>query len=292
MEFIKEFGINWQVGLTIVAILVGTLILVRVVRWLIGKSFKAASIKLKVDPTRYKFFKNAISLIIWIIAFAVIILMIPKLKAFAIAIFAGAGIFLAILGLAAQQAFSNIVSGIFIVIFKPFRVGDLIKVGTLEYGVVEDISLQHTVILNFENKRIIIPNSVVSSETIINDNIEDAKICRWIDIGISYDSDLDLAIKILQEEGLKHPYSIDARTKEQIAKNEHQINVGVMNFGDSSVNLRAFVWTNDPFEARQMHRDINKSVKERFDKEETIEIPFPHRTLVYKNKEGPISEKL
>ena len=81
-------------------------------------------------------------------------------------LFAGAGIFSAILGFASQQAFSNIIGGIFLVLFKPFRIGDLIKVGTLNEGYVEDITLRHTVIKDFGNKRIVIPNLLISTETI------------------------------------------------------------------------------------------------------------------------------
>lgn len=281
MNFLKELNIDWMTTIIVILILVGATILTRLVRWSISKSFIAASEKLKVDPTRYKFFKNAASLVIWLIAFGTVISLIPKLKALAIALFAGAGILVAILGFAAQQAFSNIISGIFIVIFKPFRVGDLIKVGSQQYGTVEDITLRHTIIKNFENKRIIIPNSVVSSETIVNDSIEDTKICRWIEVGISYDSDVELATKIIQEEAIKHLGCIDVRTQKQKDSGEPQVEVRLMSFGDFSINLRAYVWANDPIKAIRMHSDINKAIKKRFDAE-GVEIPFPYRTLVYK----------
>jgi len=282
MKFLISLYSEHKTTIVIVSILIGAIILTRVVRWLIDKSFVTASEKLKLDKTRYRFFKNAVSLIIWLIAIGAILSLTPKLKALAYTLFAGAGILVAVIGFAAQAAFSNIISGIFIVIFKPFRVGDMIKVGTLEYGIVEDITLRHTVIINFENKRIIVPNSVISAETIINDNIEDSKVCRYIEIGISYDSDVDLALKILREESEKHPDCIDARTSEQKENGESKVNVRLMTFGDFSVNLRAYVWTNDPQAVFQMHSDINRAIKKRFDKE-GIEIPYPYRTIVYKN---------
>ncbi len=97
---------------------------------------------------------------------------VDELQTISTGIFASAGIFAAIIGFASQQAFSNIVGGIFIVIFKPFRVGDFIQVGT-NIGNVEDITLRHTVIKDLQNKRIIIPNSVISTETIVNNHIEE-----------------------------------------------------------------------------------------------------------------------
>jgi small conductance mechanosensitive channel len=284
MNFFKniDFKYDWKITVLSIAIIIGAFILTRIVKWLINKSVNTASEKLEIDPTRYKFFIHATSFIIWLIAIAAIISFIPKLKTLAFTLFAGAGILVAVIGFAAQAAFSNIISGIFIVIFKPFRVGDMIKVGTLEYGIVEDITLRHTIINNFENKRIMVPNSVIGSETIINDTIQDTKVCRWIEIGISYDSDVDLAMKIMQEEALKHPSCIDARTAEDLGRKEDQVKVRLVSFGDFSVNLRAYVWSLDPFQAAQMHSDINRAIKKRFETE-GIEIPYPYRTLVYKN---------
>ncbi len=281
MEFFKGVSLDIKTVLLIISILIAATVLTRTLRWLINKFFNAASKKLKVDPTNYKFFKNAVSLIIWFGAIAAIISLIPKLKAFAITLLAGAGVLVAIIGFAAQHAFSNIIGGIFVVIFKPFRVGDMIKVGTLDYGVVDDITLRHTVINNFENKRIIIPNAVISSETIVNDSIDDTKVCRFVEVGISYDSDIDLALKIMREEAMIHPKCIDARTVRDKKNNVPQVVVRAMSFGDSSINLRAYVWTRDPLQAVQMHSDLNIAIKKRFDAE-GIEIPYPYRTLVYK----------
>lgn len=286
MDFLEELDVDLKTFIMILVIVIGAIILTRFLRWLITKSFDAASLKLEVDPTRYKFLKNAASLVVWVLAIAAITLLIPRLRGLAISLFAGAGILVAILGLAAQQAFSNIISGIFIVMFRPFRVGDLIKVGTMDYGVVEDITLRHTVIKSFQNKRIIIPNSVVSDEYITNDSIGDSRICRFVEFGISYDSDPELATSIMQEEAEKHPKVIDGRTEEEIEAGEPKILVRVISYGDFSVLLRAYVWVMDPMDGFQMHSDLNKSIKTRFDAE-GIEIPFPYRTIVYKNDLPP-----
>jgi len=286
MDILKELEIDLKtVGMVLLTIIIA-FVVSKVSRWFIIRFFTAASEKLHLDPTRYKFFKNVASVAIWIVAFAVIISFIPALKSLAITLFAGAGILVAVIGFAAQEAFSNIIGGIFIVIFKPFGIGDLIKVGSLDYGVVEDITLRHTIIKNFENKRIIIPNSVINSETIVNDSIGDSKVCRYIDVGISYDSNIDLATRIIQEEAIKHPRCIDIRNNKE---NENQVEVRVVGFGDSSVNLRAYVWTDNPLQAAGMHSDINKWIKFRFDRE-GIEMPFPYRTVVYKTDLPPNAE--
>lgn len=275
-------SINWTTVLIITSILISAAILVKIFNWLIPKKLVNAKDSLKVDPTRFRFLKNAMSLVIWTVAIGLAISFIPTLKHVAVTLFAGAGILVAIIGFAAQAAFANIINGIFIVISQPFRVGDMIKVGSLEYGFVEDITLRHTVIRNFESNRIIIPNSIIGQETIINDTIHESKICKWIEIGISYDSDIDLATKIIQEESMKHPYCIDDRTPQEKLDGEPQIEVRLINFGDFSVNLKAYVWTQDPEKSYKMHADINASIKKRFDAE-GIEIPFPYRTLIFKD---------
>ena len=265
-----------------VAVLIIAFVLLRALRLILNRFIKKASEDLKVDPTQYKFLKNALSFIIYLGAVSLIFLTIPPLKSLGLTLFAGAGIFAAIVGFASQAAFSNIVSGIFIIIFKPFRVGDIIKLTNTGLGSVEDITLRHTVIRDFENKRLIIPNSVISADSIHNYNIIDEKVYNFIPYGISYDSDIDLAIKIIQEEAIKHPNFVDNRTLEEKQQEVPPAIVRLINYGDSSINLRLQVWTDDPMKGLILKYDINKSIKHRFDNE-GIEIPFPHRTLVYKD---------
>lgn len=255
----------------------------KILRTLINRFIKLASTKLKVDPTQFNFLKNAVTFIVFLGAFIFIFYSIPELKSFGVTLFAGAGILAAIIAFASQHAFSNIVSGIFIVIFKPFRVNDVVDIGNLPKGRVEDITLRHTVIRNFENRRMIIPNSVISSEIVINSSIVDEHICNFIDIGISYDSDVDKAIEILKNEALKHPNFIDNRSEQEKIDNIDPVIVRITGFGDSSVNLRAFVWSKDHSSGFSMKTDLYKTYKEQFDKN-NIEIPFPYRTLVFKNQ--------
>jgi len=274
--------VDLHTGLMIGAILLTAFIALRILRFFLSRYLDAASERLNVDPTNYYFFKNTLSAIIYLLAISLSIYMIPSLRTLALGLLAGAGIFAAIIGFASQAAFANMVSGIFIVIFKPLRVHDIVKIGNLYYGVVEDITLRHTVIRDFENKRIVIPNAVMSTETITNSNMGDTRIRRHVDFGISYDSDVNLAIKIIREEAIAHPSCLDWRTPEDENAGSPQVIVRVIGFGDSAVLLKAYVWAENQITAFEMHCDLNKSVKERFDAE-GIEIPFPYRTLVFKD---------
>lgn len=272
--------IQYIIAAVIIAAL--AVLLSRILQKLMKVYFERSSHILKVDPTRYKFLRNAVSFVVFMLAITLIFYTIPELRTIGITLFAGAGIFAAIIGFASQEAFSNIVSGIFIVIFKPFRVGDNIKIGELHHGTVLDITLRHTIINNFENRRIIIPNTVISGQTIINSTIDDEKVCTFIELGISYESNLDKAIEILREETTNHPNCIDNRSEEDIANGTPKVVVRVLGFGESAVNLRAYAWANNSGEGFAMKCDLFEILKKRFS-ENGIEIPYPHRTVILKN---------
>lgn len=264
----------------IVTLAVASLVLV-ILRKIATKLINSNADKIKVDPTNFSFIKNSLSFIIYFIALIVIFRHIPSLRSFGSALFAGAGIIAAIIGFASQKAFSNIITGIFILIFKPYRVGDVIEISNGRIGTVEEITLRHTVIKDFKNERIIVPNTVISDDIIINSSITDSKIQCRIEVGISYDSDIDLAMQIMREECEKHRLLIDNRTPEEIEKGEPIVRVAVIALADFSVNLRASAWTESFSDAFQMRTDLLKIIKERFDRE-GVEIPFPYRTIVYK----------
>lgn len=230
------------------------------------------------DPTNYKFLKHLILAIVYLVGFSIAIYAMPNFRALAGSLLAGAGIFAVAVGFASQHALSNVVSGMFIVIFKPFRINDRLSV-QMHQGVVEDITLRHTVIRNFENRRIIIPNSIISNEIIVNADFEEEAICKWIDIGISYNSDIDKAKKIIEKDILDHPLHVDNRTPEAIAEGVPEVIIRVVSLMDSSVNLRAWAWAKDAPDAFELGCDIFESVKKKFDLDPDVEIPYPHRTI-------------
>jgi small-conductance mechanosensitive channel len=255
------------------------------IAFLVNRFFKRlihrSTADMKNDPTNYLFLRHTLIGIIYIVGFSIAIYKMPDLRALASSLLAGAGILAVAVGFASQHALSNIISGVFIVIFKPFRVHDRLKVREFE-GLVEDITLRHTVIRNFENKRILIPNTMISEEVITNSDFTESRICKWIDVGISYDSDIDRAKEIMFEEVMNHPLHIDGRTPEQIEIGAPEVFVRVLSLGEYSINLRAWAWAKDSPDAFVMSCDLYESIKKRYDKE-GIEIPFPYRTLQFKN---------
>lgn len=271
-----QYGIN---ALITGLIILGTVVLARIFKKIMARKKKFT----KINLTQYKFFTNFLTGIIYFFGIILAIYSIPGLRSLLLYIFSGSGILAIIIGFASQQSLSNIVSGIFIAIFRPFEIGDRIRVeGKSFFGEIEEINLRHTIIRTYEYKRIVVPNSVISNEILENENIVDPRIQKFWDIGISYDSDVKKAKAIIREEVLKHPDFLDNRSEEAIRRGEDPVKVRVIGYGDSSVNIRAFVWVRDPLTAFRMSCDLNERVKERFDAE-GVEIPFPHRTLVFKD---------
>jgi small conductance mechanosensitive channel len=269
----------WDELFFAILVLVIAFVIGRVLRLIIGRFVKAASTKLKVDPTKYNFLKNAVEFIIYVIAIMVIFNHIPSLNHYGTALFAGAGVLAAIVGFASQSAFSNIVSGVFLVIFRPFSVGDRVRVGQLYTGDVEDITLRHTVIKDFENRRIVIPNSVVNNETIINSTIAEDDLCMFIEVTISLDSDIDQAMRILQEESMKHPECRDRRSQEEIESGEPQVIVRLINILETGMQIRAYAWAKDPSAGFEMKCDVLRNIKKRFD-ESGIGFAHPYRMVI------------
>ncbi|MBI9062098.1 MAG: mechanosensitive ion channel family protein [Marinilabiliaceae bacterium] len=281
----EEYHLLFRVLITLVV----AVVLSTSVRWLMKVFITRYAKKVAADATSFSFLKNSAGFIIYTAAFIYIVLHVPSLKSIGAALFAGAGILAAIIGFAAQKAFSNIVGGIFILMFRPFRVGDTIYIGALYKGIVEEITLRHIVIRNYEHRRIIIPNGIISEETIVNSSIGDEKIKKHIEFSIGYDSDIDQAIAIIREEAESHSLTLDKRTDEDKKRGVNKVAIRVISLGEYFILLRAYVWAANTDDAFAIQCDMNYSVKKRFDAV-GVEIPFPYRNVIVKKEHGCIVE--
>jgi len=236
------------------------------------------------DATSYKFLRYVAIVGVYFVGALLAILAFPSLRGVAQTALGGAGVIAVIAGVASQEALANLVGGVFIISFKPFKIGDIIKVDESMVGTVTDITLRHTVIRNYENKMIVIPNSVINKEKLINYDLGERMCCQWIEIGISYDSDIDKAKHIMREECEDHPLLLDHRSELDKYNNVRKVVIRVIGLNDSAVTLRAWAWASNFGEAFEMKCDLYESIKKRFDKE-GVEIPFPHRTMVFKKEQ-------
>ncbi len=206
-------------------------------------------------------------------------------------IWGSAGIIAVVVGLAAQESMGNFVNGLLISTFKPFKIGDLVKVNNGEYeGFVVDISLRDTVIQTYENTKIIIPNSTMNKAVLENVSETDQTKGNFLTLDIAYESDLDLAMSIMKEEIMKHPLFLDPRSEEEIKNKVEPVVIRLTWFNESSMTLRTTIYSRTNAEGFAMLSDLRIAIKKRFDKE-GIEFPYPHRTITYKHSKEDTEKK-
>ena len=171
----------------------------------------------------------------------------PGMSSFTKTLLAGSGIAAVVLGLAAQESFGNLISGMLIAVFHPFQVGDRVHLINNDLtGFVEDITLRHTVIRTLTNSRIIIPNSEMSKEKIENADYGDSTASSFLDVSVAYESNLELAMEVMAKVIGEHPLYCDVRTAEEKEQGVPKVKVFVREFGDSGIMLRANMWTKQP----------------------------------------------
>ena len=245
------------------------LLLVRLVR-LTTKAALREHARFPIDRTSIIFLGQFLQFMICTAAFAFYAHLIPELRALGTALLAGVSVASVVVGLAAQNTLSNLVAGISLLLYRPFRVGDHLQViaptGT-ETGVVEDVTLGYTVLQTLDNRRIVLPNSIIANEVTVNLTAVDPKVMAIIPVSISYTSDLDRARTILTELAKAHP---------QV---QEVVDCPLTDIGPSSLTLSLRAWIQDAPTALQVKSALLEQLKKRFDKE-GIELPYPYSNVV------------
>ena len=276
----RSLGMDLLMLLKVIAILFAAWFVERLIYFALRRGYAKAKAQGREEMTRYRFFRNGVRTMMVILALVAIIYTIPSLRSFALTLFAGAGILAVVIGFAAQKAFSDIISGAFIVAFKPFRVGDFIQAGEASvFGTVEDINLRHTTILTFENRRLVIPNSILSEDRILNSSIKYESTCEVIEFELALHADVELAISLLQHQALLHPDRIKSPDVTNMEKPGEAITVRLVKINEGAITLRTYVWAKDPVTARRMHYDMNEAMLRIFN-ENNVPFSLPIRRSI------------
>lgn len=281
MEFIRQLLQNevWNKVIVSAILLIVTLIAAKLLSGILKRMANSE----RFNSTFLLLLRKIVTVVVIALGICFILLQFEPFKKFILSLLAGSSLLVLILGFAAQEATANLVSGVFISLFKPFGIGDRIKLSDKQIdGVVEDISLRHTIIRTFENTRIVVPNSVLNSAVIENVNFGEDKVCTYLDIGISYDADIEKAIEIVIDEAVTHKDFYDNRTEEQRQENAPPITVRVVNLGDYAIQIRAFIWAKSALAGAAMCSDLRIQIKQRFERE-GIEIPYPYHNIIMKD---------
>jgi len=246
-----------QVALAIITLVIGL--------WIIGKLTSLVKIsmeKSKMDATLIPFTTSLLSWMLKVLLFVSVASMIGIATTSFIAVLGAAGL---AIGLALQGSLANFAGGVLILIFKPYKVGDLIEAAG-HVGTVKEVQIFNTILLTPKNEKVVIPNGPMSNNSLVNYTVEGNRRIDLV-IGISYDSNIDEAKKILLEV---------MQNDENVLTSPAPF-VGVDSLGDSSVNLAVRPWSNNE-NYWDVYFGITEKAKKALDAN-NISIPFPQRDV-------------
>ena len=259
VEFLQTDGVAFGIDLAIALLIffVGRILISLIVR-----GMSKAMQKNEVEKTLETFVCNHVRMALLIVVIIAAIGQLGIQTTSFIAIFGAAGL---AVGLALQGSLSNFASGVLIVLFRPYKVGDFIEAAGIS-GSVEQVQILATIFKTGDNKQVIVPNSQIMDSIITNYSANDTRRVDLV-VGVSYNDDLDKVRKTLED--------IIAADDRVLA--EPAVLIAVSELADSSVNFIVRPWcaTSDYW---PLTRDLTETIKKRFD-QEGISFPFPQQDV-------------
>ena len=248
--------------------------------WLFGRALRLAVQRVlahdkhaHLDLMAVKFLAKLTRYCVYIFAFVAYAHFVPALSGLGSASLTSISVITVIVGLAAQNTLGNLVAGISLLLYRPFKLGDRLQVIAptgLETGTVENLTLGYTLLKTDDNRRVVVPNSLMASQTTINLTTNDPRVVCSVPMSISYDADIDKARAILLDLGSKHP------------KATQVCGCPLTQLGASGVVLSLDMWCADAFTAIALKCDLLEQAKKRFALE-GIGLPLPQTTVVLKD---------
>jgi small-conductance mechanosensitive channel len=200
------------------------------------------------------------------------------------------GVFSAVVGIVLAPIIGNVISGVFVLSEQPYEIGDMIEfTDTGTKGFIEEITLVYTKIFTLDNSFMVLPNGTMRERDVINYSAEDTRIRMTLDVGVTYESDIDVA---------REQMEAAARAIEGVIRGGPDIRVGsarypasptcyIREFGDSEVGLRLRYWAEEPYKQTAVRSRVLTEVWTRFD-EHGVEIPYPHSHMVFDDTSGEL----
>lgn len=264
---------NW---LILAIFIVGGLILHQIANFI----FKV--LEKKTRSMHIRFFKSLVNVVIAILTVYALAQQFEVTKELSTALLQSGTLLIALVTFAAQHALSNVISGFSLSFSRPYSVNDKIKVvqggSVAAEGIVTDITLRHTIISQYNGESCIVPNSVMDSSVITNTNFTD-NIGNFMEIEITYDSDIRKAIEIMKTICAENPLTM----------NTMENNVFVKGYSMNGIILKTTIWTKTLDESFQACSEIRISLIEEFRKAQ-INIPYQTLTIYTEDVESLKSE--
>ena len=251
------------------------LILVLVIRWFFTGRYE------KTKELHYRILRSITQLAVILFALYLVGDHFDVFNGISRSVLFSSSLLVVVLGFAFQTSLEDFIAGVLISIFKPFKKDDRITLVEKNIsGYVEDITLRHTVVRTFNNSRLIVPNSVMNKAIIDNTRYRDNTAVGFMDVMISYETDIDAAVTLLRKIIEQHKTTIDVRTPEQIRDGQPSVGVFVRELADNGISLRAMVITRDIDDNFAACSDIRAEIVRQF-AAHNLEIAYPHVQLIY-----------
>lgn len=271
-HFINSFAANTHISpkvasslaiviLALVAIKIFDALLFRWEKRLLSKLGKARLIDASSFETRIIIIRKIINAGIFFIAFMFFLMQFEAVRHIGTALLASAGLASIVIGLAAQSTLSNIIAGISVSFSQPVRLNDAV-IFKNDFGWIEEISLMHTTIRTWDNRRIVIPNSVLANEVIENWTIKDPALLGTVMLYVDYACDIDKVRKWVQEIVNNSSYS----TPEKLAV------VQAVDFTEKSMALRVLAKGPDAPDTWNLRCELREELIKKF-KDENMPLP-------------------
>jgi len=209
-----------------------------------------------------------IKYVIWVISIGLIL---ESLGVKVTVLVAGSAALLVGVGLGLQQTFNDVISGIILLSERSIKIDDILEIDG-DIVRIQEIGLRTSKGLNRDEISIIIPNSLITTNKVINWSHQAKKTRFRINVGVAYGSDVDLVLRILEASALEHPDIYES----------HQIEARFADFGNSSLDFQVLFFSENVFRIEKVKSDIRRIINRKFI-ENNITIPFPQMDIHFKS---------
>ena len=259
---------NFQIRVYSIVLIAIVVLVTKLILSLIKKAlFQKRLFKKLDDGTAYAFFQ-IVRYIVWLLAIG---FFLETIGIKVTLLIAGSAALLVGVGLGLQQTFNDIISGIILLSERSIKLGDILQIDG-DVIKVQEIGLRTSKGLNRDDITVIIPNTLITTNKVINWSHQSKKTRFKINVGVSYGSDVNLVCKVLEESVLEHPDIYDQKS----------IEARLLDFGASSIDFLVLFYSENIFEIEKVKSDIRKIIYTRLD-EHNIIIPFPQMDVHVKS---------
>lgn len=261
--------------------MIATAVVILLIAFVLVKVNKRVFKKVKKNKNQIHlvFFEKLNSIIIVIVGLVLVISAVFGANSIWNTVLGGTAIISAVLAFAAQDVLKDILAGLMISLYKPFEIGDRIELDDSTFGVVEDITMRHVVLVNIDTLRFVVPNSKLNAMKITNMSVGAFDRSVHFRFSVSYDTDIELAKRVIFDAIKESEYTMPV-SKKKGAETKYSP-VYFLKFADSALILAVTVYYEKCFPTEVVINDINTRVRNAL-VENGIEIPYNYITVVNK----------